>query len=249
MYHSDYQRFGFKSSEIFALLKEHGIYLDDAAKAWPVEYQLIPAFTKSEAALIMCGIFPEDGDNFRFWDDPPAEVERKLRVIDSRQAEILAQAGALNALEIGSSDKISHTAWRAWSKKMGFDWPIPESSEPTAPPKTDEELLRRMKTEEARRMEAEAAAALLRAQVSEMQKTIDDLRRVVGDGSAIALHNTRLMEIALKVQREYWKDLDRRPNQEALWGDLREKYGLSKPQAEAVELVACPIDRKKPAKA
>ncbi len=253
IFHSDYKKFGFRLSEITALLEENNISLKTPSRTWPVEYQQMPAFTKQDAALIMSGLFPDEVDDWRFWDDPPSEVDRKLRLIDACQHEILAQDARLNGFEkpkteIGSVDRISHAAWRNWSKEKGLDWPIPDSTESTAPPKTDEELLRRLSAEEGRRKKAEADAEILRAQVSDLQKKVDQLNRLVGDGSAIALHNTRLMKIALAVQREYWTDVDQRPNQEALWGDLREKYKLSQLQAEAVELVACPIDRQKKTK-
>lgn len=146
---------------------------------------------------------------------------------------------------------------RAWCQANGFQWPTPVMNKVKMPEparsaaeqnNADVELSHRISEAERDRNEAEPEAALLRAQVSEMQKTIDELRRIVGNDSAAALHNTGLMRIALQVQRDYWRNPAEAPKQEILISELKEKYGLSQFEASAVERVACPIDRKKTSK-
>ena len=85
----------------------------------------------------------------------------------------------------------------------------------------------------------------LREQLGEAQKRIDDLRRITGDLSAVAPHNVHLMRIAIQVQSDYWADLNAQPKQETLVAELIKKYGLTKAEAQAVERVACPINRRK----
>lgn len=85
----------------------------------------------------------------------------------------------------------------------------------------------------------------LRQQLGIAQKTIDDLRHIVGDLNSVAPYNLHLMKIALEIQRVHWKNLDKPPKQESILNELVEKYSLSGPEAQAVERVACPINRRK----
>jgi len=112
-------------------------------------------------------------------------------------------------------------------------------------PTTDAELADRLKQAEQSLTESMKQIDTLKQHLGVAQKETDELRRIIGDRTAIAPHNTRLMKIAIQVQRDYWKNLDERPKQEALKADLIAKYALSGVEAHAVELVACPIDRKK----
>lgn len=112
-------------------------------------------------------------------------------------------------------------------------------------PKTDAEITERLKRTEQTLAEAMSQSESLKIQLGEAQKTIDDLRRIIGDQSAIAPHNTHLMKIAIQAQRDYWGNPESPPKQEVLIGELMEKYSLSEPEARAVERVACPINRKK----
>lgn len=135
-----------------------------------------------------------------------------------------------------------------------FEQPInrppakPSLSTPSSvfvPPKTDAELTDRLKQSEQKLVEAMGQIEAFKQQLGGAQKSIDDLRRIAGDQSAIAPHNTHLMKIAIQVQRDHWGNLDMPPKQAVLLADLAEKYGLSGPEAQAVERVACPINRKK----
>jgi hypothetical protein len=153
-----------------------------------------------------------------------------------------------NTLRRYDNLKLSHADIRAWCQANGFHWPFPAVSGIRAGEVARHDATRT--DDEGKCPTVGSEEPLLRVQIAEMQKTIDELRRIVGDRSAIALHNTRLMKIALQIQREYWGDpiVNPRPNQEYLWGELQEKFGLNEKQAKAVELVACPIDRNRASK-
>ncbi|SFV15480.1 hypothetical protein [Pseudoduganella namucuonensis] len=262
--HSDYHVYGFKTDEILEYLAKNGftitaeaIPVELAPPQWPPEYSLFPSFGKHDAALIMSGIIPDEISNWNYWDDPHPEAGRKLKLIDACAEEILALDPDFefnrdhgrrrwSPTEIDTSEKISQAIWRQWCNSVGVEWPIPERSNgaPTAPA-TDAELLAKWQQAEIALAEAGKQIEVLQAELRSAQATIDDLRRTAGDKDAIALHNTHLMKIAIQVQRDYWKDLNTPPKQEILCAELMEQYKLTKPEAQAVERVACPIDRKK----
>ncbi len=94
--------------------------------------------------------------------------------------------------------------------------------------------------------EAKSQVEALKIQLGDAQRSVEEMRRLLGDQSSIALHNTHLMRIALEVQRTYWNPPDRtKAKQEVIIAELMEKHGLLKPEAAAVERVACPINRRK----
>ena len=67
--------------------------------------------------------------------------------------------------------------------------------------------------------------------------------------SQAPLHCCQLMKIAVKVQHRYWQDPTNPPKQSVIVAELEEKYALSRYAAEAVERVACPLNRDKSKKA
>lgn len=261
--HSDFHTYGFKADEIFEFLSKNGFAITgevipvEQAPKWPPEYSLFPSFGKHEAALIMCGLVPDKYNDWRYWDDPHPEVARKLKLIDSYVEQIIGldpdfefkrNTGKRiwSATEIGTDEKISQAIWRQWCKSIGVEWPIPEKPNGLPPePATDAELLAKWRRAGTALAEADKQIEVLQAQLRDAQNTIDDLRRMAGDKDAIAPHNTRLMKIALQVQRDYWKDLDARPKQDTICADLIEKHGLTNIQAQSIERVACPIERSK----
>jgi hypothetical protein len=263
IFHSDYYKYGFKADEIFEFLAENGINLKgetipiELPQKWPLEYRLFKDFGKHDAALIMSGIIPSDVNNWNYWDDPDAEVLRKLSLIDAYAKEILAldpnfDSDVRNgkrrwsATEIDTSEKISQEIWREWCKSVDLTWPIPERSRNSITvSSTDAELIAKWRRTESDLIDASEQIKILKTQLREAQGAVDDLRRTVGSKDAIAPHNTHLMKIAIEVQRNYWKDLSTPPKQETLCKELIQLYKLSKAEAQAVERVACPIDRKK----
>ncbi|MGS0743791.1 hypothetical protein ACVBEF_18515 [Glaciimonas sp. GG7] len=86
---------------------------------------------------------------------------------------------------------------------------------------------------------------MFKQQFAKVQKTIDELRHLIGDQSVIASHNVHFMKIAIQVQRDYWGNLDLSPKQEVLVIKLMQKYSQTKPEAQAIERVSCSISRKK----
>lgn len=261
--HSDYYKYGFKADEIFEFLAENGIDIKGEAapieppQKWPPEYSLFPSFGKHDAALIMSGIVPSEINDWNYWDNPDPEAGRKLRLIEAYAEEILGlnpdfeslvREGKRrwNANEIDSSEKIGQAIWRKWCNNMGLTWPIPERlNSRVADPTTDPELVAKWRQAETDLANAVEQIGILKAQLSEAQNSIDDLRRTAGSKDAIAPHNTHLMKIAIEVQREYWRNPAIPPKQETLCAELIDRYQLSKAEAQAVERVACPIDRKK----
>ena len=206
-FHSDYYTYGFKTSEIFNFLKNKGIDLTAIGalkkNGWPIEYSLMPGFTKMDAALIMSGTQPDEiGEEWEFWQHPPAEIARKLKLIDAYQLDILAhvplykealEAGAAASTEIGINDLVSHVAWRSWCNKMGIDWPIPEV-DPTSSstPKTDDEMLLRLQDEEAKRIQ-------LTSRVNELETENKVLRRAL---DAANLENSKLRNETPRTKNE-----------------------------------------------
>ena len=165
-------------------------------------------------------------------------------------------AGCTNEYGYEVSDPDTHGWWRQeflWSLSVDFGLLTPPSldspsSEPMATALANgasEDAILKLQRSQQDLADIKSQNESLKLQLGDAQKTIDDLRRLVGDQSGIALHNTHLMKIALEVQRTYWRTLDRTRNkQETIVVELMKKYGLTRPEAQAVERVACPIDRK-----
>lgn len=110
----------------------------------------------------------------------------------------------------------------------------------------DEALVKRLERTDQDLANARSHVEALKIQLSEAQRSIDNLRRLVGDETCIARHNTHLMKVALDIQRQFWKTTDRsNGKQEAIIDYLIKEHDLSKVEAAAVERVACPIDRKR----
>ncbi|MGM0984889.1 MAG: hypothetical protein ACQEXG_15945 [Pseudomonadota bacterium] len=60
------------------------------------------------------------------------------------------------------------------------------------------------------------------------------------------LYTDHLLGIAIEVQHKYWESLQKPyPKQEGIINDLLSQHSLSKQQAHAIEIVACPVNRKK----
>ena len=95
------------------------------------------------------------------------------------------------------------------------------------------------------------------AQVAELKSLLEQANKELAHlkseqekaDRAEVLHNTRLMKIAIETQRTYWGenwvpgDFDTAPRKTVIVDRLISEYGLSNAQAQAVEAVACPIDR------
>ena len=60
------------------------------------------------------------------------------------------------------------------------------------------------------------------------------------------MENDRLA-LAVKARKDYWANYDpnlnNAPKAEPTAREIKEKYGLSQKQAEAIEIIACPINR------
>lgn len=96
---------------------------------------------------------------------------------------------------------------------------------------------------ETERLQMRERMAILKA--SRMKENSVDVVTIVDEISEPVLHNTHLMKMAIEVQKEYWPTLDSKPKQETVINEIIEKYKISKPEAQAVERVACPVDRTK----
>lgn len=127
-----------------------------------------------------------------------------------------------------------------------LDAPSPTASNALHQSTTDDAGAKRIERSEHDLAIAKSQVEALKIQLGDAQRSIDELRRIVGDESGIAVHNTHLMKIALDVQRRYWKTADRSAGkQEVIIDYLINELRLSRPEAVAVERVSCPIDRKR----
>ncbi|MCK3656136.1 hypothetical protein A4G19_10390 [Pasteurellaceae bacterium Macca] len=61
------------------------------------------------------------------------------------------------------------------------------------------------------------------------------------------MENDRLA-LAIQARKKYWSnynpDLDNAPKADATAKEIQDTYNLSQKQAQAIEIVACPINRK-----
>ena len=91
----------------------------------------------------------------------------------------------------------------------------------------------------------------LTKEIEEKDKVISELQSVL-DGENYPIFLNKFMEndrlaLAVKARKDYWANYDQNlnnaPKAEPTAREIKEKYGLSQKQAEAIEIIACPINR------
>ena len=91
----------------------------------------------------------------------------------------------------------------------------------------------------------------LKKEIEEKDKVISELQSVLDDENYPIflnkfMENDRLA-LAVKARKDYWANYDpnlnNAPKAEPTAREIKEKYGLSQKQAEAIEIIACPINR------
>lgn len=238
----------FKKPLLKRILAEVKILLDSDSNI-PELYKHHPEFGVGEANLIINNINPQDADN-DYWQYPPQEVEIMDKIIEQNLDELqLIDTG--KHWSDGSKRIFKHSTWRTWCKRHGHKWNIPdvETQSDEALLTTDPELKQRVLelqlALDATKIENEA----LRVQLSDAQKAINELRLLSNAKEATAPHYTHLMKIAIETQREFWgkwREGDTPPKQDSIKYELKQKNPkFSQIRIDAIEMIACPIDRKK----
>lgn len=91
----------------------------------------------------------------------------------------------------------------------------------------------------------------LKLELEEKDKRISELQSVL-EGKNYPIFLNKFMEndrlaLAIKARKDYWANYDpnlnNAPKAEPTAREIKEKYGLSQKQAEAIEIIACPINR------
>lgn len=94
--------------------------------------------------------------------------------------------------------------------------------------------------------------ANLYKQIDEKEQTITKLEQQLEQGDALILLNEFMendrLALAIETRKTYWQaydeTLNNAPKSTAIVADLQQKYNLSQKQAQAIEIVACPLNRK-----
>ncbi len=91
----------------------------------------------------------------------------------------------------------------------------------------------------------------LKSELEEKDKKITELQTAL-DKMDYPIHLNKFMEndrlaLAIQARKDYWANyapnLNNAPKAEPTAREIKEKYGLSQKQAEAIEIIACPINR------
>ena len=91
----------------------------------------------------------------------------------------------------------------------------------------------------------------LKSELEEKDKKITELQTAL-EGKNFPIFLNQFMEndrlaLAIQARKDYWANyapnLNNAPKAEPTAREIKEKYGLSQKQAEAIEIIACPINR------
>ena len=214
---SNFKEIGFDEVEISAFLAKHGINLgtvveETTVSSWIHDYQLIAAFDKSDAALIMSGINPEEVEgDWNYWDNPHTEVKRKLKIIDSHAGDLLEMAGLREparfdekvTLEFGV--QISQKVWREWCHDLGLEWPIPsKESLSSSLPRTDVDvgLLDKLRKSEAERGRLESQLAAFKTTEDDKEELMVQFSKMTDTIAVLERKNAALQEKFNKLNSE-----------------------------------------------
>lgn len=243
----------FRKSHLKHRLSEYKILLDSDSNI-PDLYQHFKQFNTGEANLIINNINPQDAENdINYWQYPPEEVEIMGKIINQHLDELYSIEYRAPTLEDDDLHNpiFKHSTWREWCKQHGHKWNIPDIQTNIADttPSTDPELRQRAIDLQSELERVKSENDLLRGQLADSQKQINELRLLSNATEATAPHYTHLMKIAIETQRKHWGDWkvgDTPIKQEAIICDLQNTYkGFSGARINAIEAIACPIERKK----
>ncbi len=205
-----------------------------------------------DAAKILAGIAPSETLH--------PESEKSREVDEWHYAlEDAIEAGEISTPrwnEIRCEQIALHADIRTWCAKRGYVWPVPD---PNPRPSTNAEALaeiERLKIEIERLRIGEKELAELRTNADSAGRpgighdaSHPEIERLMG---LVPPQPVRLMEIAIAVQRRYWgdnwdaDDPDTWTTQKDIWAWIQQTYpSLSKANRDAIEAVACPVDRSK----
>ena len=91
----------------------------------------------------------------------------------------------------------------------------------------------------------------LKSELEEKDKKITELQTAL-EGKNFPIFLNQFMEndrlaLAIQARKDYWANYDpnlnNAPKAEPTAREIKEKYGLSQKQAEAIEIIACPVNR------
>jgi len=91
----------------------------------------------------------------------------------------------------------------------------------------------------------------LQLELEKKDKLIEKLQRQIDENNNLIMINEFMendrLSLAIQARKEYWSEYDpdsgNTPKAASITKELQSKYNLSKKQAEAIEIVACPINR------
>lgn len=243
----------FRKSHLKHRLSEFRVLLDSDSNI-PDMYQHFKQFNTGEANLIINNINPQDAEHdINYWQYVPENVEIMGKIIDQHLDELYSIEYRAPTLEDDDLHNpiFKHSTWREWCKRHGHKWNIPDiqSNIADTTPTTDPELRQRAIDLQTELERVKSENELLRGQLADSQKQIDELRLLSNATEATAPHYTHLMKIAIETQRKHWgnwKEGDTPIKQDAIIYDLQNTYkGFSDVRIKAIEAIACPIERKK----
>ncbi|CAN7463603.1 hypothetical protein LJR296_002949 [Cupriavidus necator] len=280
--HSDADDLGFRAAEIFSFLESHGLKLNRQGSGdapLTINEPTLPDWTRpyigrrqiplGDAAEILADLGPVPLPSNMGWT-----AESKAKIKSWRNALIDAiGAGEIEASDWFSTDRdndqmLAHADIRAWCKRKGQPWPIPElNPQPAMNTASQAEIDRlRQELEGARSVldavEAERDAwkskaecvpdtsplidriAQLGAELASAQAEIERIKEIAPP------RPVRLMAAAIAAQIRHWgdncdlEDSDTWTSQANVLEWIESTFPeLSEAQRKAVEIVACPVDR------
>lgn len=193
--------------------------------------------TLDDAAAILVDHEPHPGDN---WADNEEQAAWQ-NLFD------LIRCGDLTTIEHEGHDSsqpgtwlIDHRSIAVWCERLGIEWPLSH----LMPPAQTEGTSADASTPHASQQdqdELNQELVALRQEVADLRTTVEELKR------SVPLHPGGNMGKAIEVQHKYWQDPDsNRPKAAVIVAEMKDKYPeLSDANANAIEKVACPINRKR----
>lgn len=205
--------------------------------SWLKPYEHRIRLSINEAVCLLLGIDPEAAHPFGI----NGEDEEGIRHYGRLKKELI------DALNYGAWDfdasilgadrdeqTILHSGIQAWAKATKSPWPFMDGGKAPVP-----------ESPEGRAVARELSVA--KARIAELEKELLAIQKVQ-EQACNQLPQTRLMPLVIETYRQYWSTFDteapaaKRPTQAEILEWLRVQ-GLSTPDAQAVEKVACPFDR------
>lgn len=271
-FHSDYEEIFFKKSDVARVLEnidfpidldkqELGVSIVHNAKPvtheafstdWMRQYAAKSGLRVHEAAWILGGAEPRDYEPQKTISGAEGKLQKNIGyfvdLVSSYDIQLINNGGYYNDND-HKTWLLDHDSIVEWASRTGVDWPLSKfMNQVTVPTGNNTNISTESVTRDEKTItKLEQSIKAQDEEIANLKNVVKSLEeRISAVAKQIPLHPTRYMKIAIDVQHEHWQaPEENKPTQEYLIADIKEKHGISRAAASAIEAVACPIDRKR----